>query len=157
MPNHYQRAEGVILSEAVEAVVAKLAEAFFAATGKTLFVTSGTRTPRAQARAMYALLAAGSTLDLYANQDAAQAIRRAYQAAERDGADPEHIVDAMTAVLEEQVRQGIYLSRHMSGLAADIRSRDMNPAEQASFETIARAQAIMFIKEDTPPHYHLQL
>jgi len=156
VPRYFQLADGVAISAEVEAVLHRIAGSFHLATGKPLFVTSGTRTPASQAAAMYVLLSKGSDLSLYKDQAAAQAIRTLFLAGQQAEQDKAQILAAMTAALEEQVNQGTYLSQHLTGRAVDIRNRDMTPQEKATFEQIARGFAALVLEEEIPPHYHLQ-
>jgi len=89
--------------------------------GVPIEVTSWTRTPEAQARAMLAKVDRGENLaDLYQNKAAI----RALMDAPRNVASWADIIDAWT-------RSGQPLSRHLDGYGTDIRTRNLRPDQIA--------------------------
>jgi len=70
----------------------------------------------------------------------------------------------MTAVIEEQIRRGIFISRHLRGEAVDVRSRDMSQREKRAFERAvddvlgldAHGHHRWFLEHDHGDHYHVQ-
>ena len=80
-----------------------------------IVITSGYRSPEAQARTSYDKLVsegAGTLVDLYAQDDLAQEVEDAYF---RDGT-----LEAIEEVYRAQVARGRYISRHMQSGAVDI-------------------------------------
>jgi len=68
----YSMLPDVEISKEVERKLAKVASVYHRRTGKPLVITSGTRDPSAQARAMYQLLSLGTdVVGLYKNKSAA--------------------------------------------------------------------------------------
>lgn len=65
----------------------------------------------------------------YRNRQAEQEIHDAYLEGRRTGADERANVEAMTRVIEKQMRNGSYISRHLEGEAVDILP-NTNPALQ---------------------------
>jgi len=89
--------------------------------GVPIEITSWTRTPEAQARAMLAKVDRGENLaDLYQNKAAI----RALMDAPRNVASWADIIDAWT-------QSGQPLSRHLDGYGTDIRTRNLRPDQIA--------------------------
>jgi hypothetical protein len=112
---------GVTIQTKMEPLLHSLTENYFEVSGGMLHITSGYRSPAAQARAMYHnILAYGRAhvLETYGGRAAAVEIIGAYR--KNPGKESEAI-EAMTKVILEQVSRGIYISRHMLGRAFDIR------------------------------------
>ncbi|HEY8431405.1 MAG TPA: hypothetical protein VIL20_23655 [Sandaracinaceae bacterium] len=154
---HYRLEQGVELGPRMESVIARIAREFHRRTGRGIVVTSGTRTPREQAEAMYEKLRLGQSLTrLYRDYGAAAEIQAAYRAHRREGRAA--CVAAMARVIDAQVRRGLYVSRHLHASAADVRSRDMSRRERRIFEQIVRSMPeVSLLPEGVPPHFHLQL
>ena len=154
---YYAMKEGVSLSAEVEARLAQIAARYFRATGRTLLVTSGTRGPQKQARAMYGKLIAGANLlRLYGKKGAIRAIVAAYRTGRRAKLDREQVIAAMAQVIEAQCEEGVFVSKHLVAGAVDIRSYDMSRAQKASFKQAVRAQpGVSVLQERRPPHFHL--
>lgn len=154
---HYTVQDGVRLGPRMERVIRRIARAFHRRTGRGIHVTSGTRSPREQARAMFFKLRRGQRLTrLYRDYDAASEIQRAYQRHRREGRGV--CVRAMARVIRAQVERGCFISRHLRASAADVRSRDMSRRERRVFrQVVARFDQVSLLEEGTPPHFHLQL
>lgn len=153
----YTVAEDVELAPRMRRVIARIAREFRQRTGRGIHVTSGTRSPRAQAAAMYFKLRRGQRLTrIYRDYDAAAEIQRAYRRHRRRGRSA--CVRAMARVIRAQVRRGCFISRHLRASAADVRSRDMSRREQRIFrQVVSRHGEVSLLQEGTPPHFHLQL
>lgn len=153
----YTVADGVQLGGRMERVIARIAREFHRRTGRGIHVTSGTRSAREQARAMFHKLRRGQRLTrLYRDYDAASEIQRAYRRHRREGTG--RCVRAMARVIRSQVQRGCYISRHLRASAADVRSRDMTRREQRIFrQVVAGFDEVSLLQEGTPPHFHLQL
>lgn len=153
---HYTTKNGVVLAPAVAAAIGRVADEYFAATGKKLHITSGTRTPAEQASAMYEKLAEGGNFDDYENQVAAGEI-----AAEYDATQPKaSVVAAMTAVIDTQIANGVYISKHLLAGAVDVRITDMTADQKDAFKEAVAAEGSFRsppLEEKKPPHWHLQL
>lgn len=153
----YTLEEGVRLAPEMRAAIAGIAREFHRRTRRGIVVTSGTRSPREQAEAMYDKLRLGQRLTgLYRDYDAASQIQSAYRAHRRRSRAA--CITAMAHVIESQVERGCYISRHLRASAADVRSRDMSRRERSIFEQVVRAtDDVSLLDEGVPPHFHLQL
>lgn len=155
----YSLLPDVEISKDVERKLAMVADVYYRRTGKPLVITSGTRDPGAQARAMYRLLTLGTdVVGLYKNKPAAREIRSIYLRGKsrRDGEAT--IVGAMTAAIRRQVSRGVYISAHLRAGAVDVRNRNMTLAERRAFKScVAHAGGISLLEESKPPHFHLQI
>ena len=150
----FRTAVGVQLAPRVAERLGRMAVSFFRETGQTLLVTSGTRDPVSQARAMYGKVRAGaSILGTYGRRAAARDLNVAYHAARRTGTDA---VAAMARVIQQQVQRGIYISRHLVAGAVDIRLRSMSARERRVFRHVVRSEpGVSAIAETRPPHWHV--
>jgi hypothetical protein len=125
--------------------VAFLAALRAAVPGIPLHVTSGTRTPEAQAAALVIKRSRGEDLrKLYrANADIASALMAA-----------PNTTSAMAAIIRRYMDQGRYLSRHMRGDAVDLRSRNLTSAQvQQVMAAAARLGAKPLLESD---HIHVE-
>ena len=156
MAENYILKPGVILSHDIEIKVRQLADRYHALSNRTLVVTSGTRTAKSQAAAMYGKLAGGDDLAVYKNQVAAQEIKKAYDDGVRDGKTEKQIIGDMEIVIDAQIKKQVYISQHLRAGAVDIRSRDMSDTDKEMFRQAAEGVATSIILESTPPHFHLQ-
>lgn len=154
---HYTLEPGVRLAPEMQATIARIADAFHERTRRDIVITSGTRSAREQAEAMFDKLQLGQPLTrLYRDFDSAYAIQAAYRAHRRGGRRA--AVDAMVRVIDGQVSRGVFISRHLRASAADVRSRDMTRRQRRVFEEVARAtRDVSVLAEGTPPHFHLEL
>ncbi len=78
MAENYTINPGVLLSHEIKVKVKKIADKYHLLTKKKIVVTSGTRTAKSQASAMYGKLAGGDVLTVYKNQIAAKEIKKVY-------------------------------------------------------------------------------
>ena len=154
---HYRLEPGVRLGEDMRPVIARIADDFHRRTGRGIVITSGTRSSREQADAMFDKLRLGQRLtSLYLDFDAASEIEAAYRASQRRGRAP--CVAAMARAIDAQMRRGRFISRHLHASAADVRSRDMTRRQRRTFEQVVAAiPEVSLLAEGTPPHFHLQL
>ena len=154
----YELKSGVILSAKIEAKVRRIADRYYAKAKRKITVTSGTRSAKAQARAMYVKIAAGGSMSIYRRRTRARAeeVKKAYLEGKKAQENKSQIVKRMTKVIEDQVKKGIYLSRHLRAGAIDVRSRDMSSEEREYFRQAIKGVAKSFILERKPPHWHLQ-
>ena len=153
----YTAASGVVLPADIEEKFAKIADAYYAATSSDLYITSGTRTASSQASAMHTKLAGGSTLSEYKNQTAAQAIKKAYDDGVAGKKGEDAIIADMTAVIQSQIDEGTYISKHLIAGAVDVRSKTMNDDQKQAFrDAVATVEGVSVLLETTPPHWHLQ-
>jgi LysM repeat protein/GH24 family phage-related lysozyme (muramidase) len=110
---------GLDLPPSVVAPANKLYDNIKAATGYEIYVTSGRRGPERQAAAMYDNYADG-TPPTYRDQVSEGQIRAAYTAGRNSGQSRAETIRDMAAVIQRQVDNGIFISRHLSSKALDI-------------------------------------
>ncbi len=155
---YWQAKSGVVIGPKVRAKLNTLGKHYYKKTRRKLVVTSGTRSPRRQARAMYSKLRAGSRLMVYRNQDAITPIRRAYNKGRRKRWSRARIVRAMTKIIAGQVNRGVYISRHLKAGAFDIRVRGMRTKHKRAFRrAVEQTGGLTVVEERRPPHWHLEL
>ena len=152
-PSHVHFSGWDKLSPKARRGLARTGDLYYEKRGRDLTVTSGKRTPRDQAQAMYDNLQRNSTPH-YSNQAAFHQIVEAYYDALATGAGEQAAVNAMTSVIEQQVSQGVYISAHLTGDAVDIRSRDMSDEEIDELEEAATSAGAQVIIETN--NIHLQ-
>lgn len=154
---YFTTEQGVRLGDDVEATLERIGREYHRRTGRRLHVTSGTRTPREQAEAMYEKLQLGEQLTrTYRDFEAASEIQAAYRSHRRHGRAA--CVRAIAQVIRRQLRRGCYISRHLHASAVDVRSRDMSPRQQRVFrEIVAGVEGVELLQEGRPPHFHLQM
>lgn len=112
-----------------------------------IYVTSGRRSVAAQAAAMAEKYKQGgpAELSIYGAKDIVAELV----------ASP---VAEWIAILQKYADQGRYISRHMSGRAFDVRTKDGSPERAARMLAIAKAQgAAEAILEPRPPHLHVSV
>ena len=153
----YTADEGVHLGPQMATTMERIAAEFRRRTGRRLHVTSGTRSPRQQARAMYEKLRLGQRLTrLYRDYEAASEIQSAYRRHRRAGRRA--AVRAMSQVIRQQIARETYISRHLRASAVDVRSRNLSRRHRQVFRNVVRAVGgVALLEEGTPPHFHLQL
>lgn len=135
-----------------------LAEAFLAATGKSLVITDGTRRPATQAALMLRNLERGDDIVRnYANKSAAAEVQTAWAAARAAKLDADATLAALGAVISKQVAAGDYVSKHLREGAVDVRCSDLGRSERATLKRLARGLDIAVVDESrtSTPHFHL--
>jgi len=155
-PGDYVNRSGRIeLSSSDYGNLNRLAYLYYLWTAERITVTSGTRTPREQAEAMYENWYYDRNQGTrYLDEEAEEEILEAYENALRANRGRNATVDAMTAVIENQVRHRRYISRHLIGRAVDVRIRDMSTEQRKIFDNLAKALHLTPLREED--HYHLQ-
>jgi uncharacterized protein YcbK (DUF882 family) len=104
----------------------ELIDSYFERAGTYLHITSGFRSPQAQAEAMYHNLRAygkSYVSRVYGGSAAAIAIIELYSGNQKNRAAA---INSMAAIIQSQVAAGVYVSRHLLGKAFDIRLRGTN-------------------------------
>ncbi|HLO28828.1 MAG TPA: D-alanyl-D-alanine carboxypeptidase family protein [Anaerolineales bacterium] len=156
---HYSlKSSKIVLSPDVEQKVREIADAYYEKTKRNIVITDGTRKAADQADRMFTKLRIGDdVVALYKNKDAAKAVKEVYDKANADKKPDEQIKAAMTAVIEEQIKQGVYISNHLEAGAVDVRKRDMSKDEKKTFIEVAEAKGVHVLEEAKPPHLHLKV
>jgi len=158
MPSNFtKKTSAVILPPAVEKKAGEVADAFFAQTGKKIVITDGLRTAADQAARVLVKIQLNN-LSIFLNQKAAQEIKRAHDIAVSAGKSKAQVLAAMTAVIEDQITRKVFISKHLTGRAFDVRSNDMTTQRKQTFKQVVQhVGGVSMIDEGKPPHFHLQL
>jgi hypothetical protein len=157
MANFTKKNSGIILSPAVERKINQLADAYFNLTQKKIVITDGTRTAAEQAVQVFNKIMAHD-LTIYINQRAANQIKAAFDLARSQGKSKADTLKAMTAVIERQVENGVFLSKHLTAKAFDVRNNDMTDRQKGIFKQVAQTiGGVTLLEETRPPHFHMQL
>ncbi len=130
---------GVVLSPVLRGWLLALRLAY----GDQLVVTSGVRTPDAQASAMQKKQDAGGSFNIYKRQDLVREITAAPRS-------------QWAAVISRQVARGEYLSSHLSGRAVDLRTRGLSSSEISDLSDAVRKLGAKPLVESAPPHMHVE-
>jgi hypothetical protein len=120
-----------------------------------LVVTSFLRTPSQQAQITRKLIkrrGLAYVLKLYRYSSAIREIADAYRENRRS---PLKAQRQMTIVIENQIERQVYVSQHLRGLAADVRSRGRNGARLHILRDVAREVGARVSVE--PDHIHVRL
>ena len=154
---YFTAEEDVRLSGRMESTLRRIARRYHERTGQRLHVTSGTRSPRQQAEAMYDKLRLGVRLTrLYRDYEAAAEIQQTYRRHRRAGR--RRCVRAIARVIRRQVDRGCFISRHLHASAVDVRSRTMSARQRRVFREVVReVGGVELLEEGRPPHFHLQM
>lgn len=124
-------------------------------TRRHLVVTSFRRSPASQSRAIRNNIkrhGIAYVMSLYGHNAAIREIANAYRANRRN---PQKAQEQMTIVIQNQIARGVYVSGHLRGLAADIRSRGRNGARLSVLRDVAQEVGGKVLVE--ADHYHLRL
>lgn len=140
----------------IEVKVEKIADKYHKLSKKTIVVTSGTRSSDSQASAMYGKLSGGDRLKVYIDQKTVKLVLNSYDEGVKNKKTKAEIIADIRDDLDEQIKKGIYISKHLKSGAVDVRSRDMTDSDKTNFKKAAAGIATTVILETTPPHFHLQ-
>lgn len=138
-----------------------VAKLYREATKHKLVVTGGDRTAERQAELMYKKLKSGEDLiKLYARTDLAAAIVDEYKDARAAGATRKGTIHRMKKLIESQMDEGQYISRHLNFTAADVRSRGLSADRvKALREAVKAVEGVSLVDErdGAAPCFHLGL
>ncbi len=134
------KSESIVLSPSVQFYLKQLTKNI----NFDIVVTSGTRSARQQAQAMFTKIELGdSTLRVYRDRKFAQSIIDVFP----------NILDA-TKIVEQYASSGGG-SSHLRGLGVDIRSRNLTDRQIQSIIDVSTTLNANAILERTPPHIHI--
>jgi len=156
MPEHYSTKGSVKVPVGIKSQLKTIADAYYTSTKKDVVVTSGKRTEKSQAEALYTRFNKGGDVKDYIAQKEAKAVKKAYDDAVKLKKKKPDIIDEMEKILKAQIKNRKYLSKHLSSKALDIRKKNMSKAEQKAFLKACKATAKKCLVEGTPEHFHLQ-
>jgi hypothetical protein len=155
------KAKSLRLTEPSAERLLRIAKRYHDATGQPIVITGGDRGAARQAELMYKKLHNGEDLlKLYARDDLVRPIVATYERGKRDGLTKKRITRAMTDVIAEQMANRQFVSSHLAFTAADVRSRDMTPAQEAAFFAAVKAEpGVRLVDErsSASPCFHLGL
>jgi hypothetical protein len=159
-PHLEVEASNLMLTAVARDRLERIAERYLKATNRRLVVTGGTRTPQRQAELMVEKLQHGEDILALYDHEPALEVRAAYREGVAKHQGKPKLVRAVRETIEEQIRRGIYISRHLLAGAADVRSRGMTPARVMAFRAAVAAEpgvTIIDERDATEPHLHLSL
>jgi hypothetical protein len=156
MAEHYKLKSGVILDADIEKKIKLIADKYYLLSKKSIVITSGTRTAKSQASAMYGKMSGGDKLSVYRDQKTAKDILNAYSTAVSLKKSKSETISEIQDKIDEQVKNKKYISKHLIKGAVDIRSRDMTEDDKFNFKKAASGIAVTVILETVPPHFHIQ-
>ncbi len=162
--DYFRPDSGVDLTSSIKGILSKIAYGYYILTGRELEVTSGKRPPEKQAALMRERARYGKSalVGLYRSTKLVDAIWEAYDKAHKAGAGENGEVEAMTAVIRDQMSNSEYISKHLTGYAFDVKNQTMNNCEKEAFK--AAVQEVLgslhgYLLEDEhsgPQHFHVQ-
>jgi hypothetical protein len=119
----YNVRSGVTVNSKIQAKMAELGKKVFDKTNHKITYSSGYRGPQKQAAAMYNNVVKYGLKDFnkYTQKPLAKEIKDAYLA---NSTDKKAAIEAMTKVIESQVKNGNYVSSHLRSNAVDVSSVD---------------------------------
>lgn len=147
---HAQVSPQALITKKMEPLLLQLTHRYFESSNRSLYITSGYRSPERQALAMYYNLikfGVPYVSRTYKGRTAALEIIEAYRA---NRSNPALAARAMTAVIQAQIKRGVYISNHMLERAFDIR---LSSAKLALLREVARSLGGTVVLERD--HYHV--
>lgn len=153
---------GVVLDQNLRYRINRIAKDYYFQSGQVfktpikIVLTSGLRSSMSQASAMFYKFLSGGDYKLYKNKEAAKQIYDSFKSGRRLGLSNAQIKTRMKEVIDEQIAEGIYISKHLKYGAVDVRSRILTPAQQDLFMSVAAQYVESILLEKHPPHFHLQ-
>lgn len=156
MAEHYSTKGSIKVPAGLKTHIKTIADAYYTATKKDIVVTSGKRTAWSQSDALYTRFKKGGNVNDYVAQKQAKAIKKAYDDAVKLKKNKSAIITDMETVLKNQIKNGKYLSKHLSSKALDVRKKNMSKIEQKAFLKACKATAKRCLVEGTPEHFHIQ-
>jgi len=154
-PHLKLKSKDVQLSPLVQKKMSQIADEYFKKTGKDLIITDGNRTPHDQAERIYEKIQQKGE-NIYTNKKALAEIKAAYNEGAKRGESRAQTVNRMAQVIQNQGKQGTYISKHLTGQGADVRISDMTPADKKAFlESVAKVGGAHKLNEGN--HWHMEI
>ena len=154
---YFERKGRIELSSSDYTIIGQLAYFFYLWTDERITLTSTTRTVEAQATDMYSNWYNHRNERFgYKDHEAEREIRHAYENSIRAHKGESATVDAMTSVIQDQVRRGRFISLHLTGKAVDVRTYNMSADDQDLFISLGkRIRGVEQVKPEDD-HIHIQ-
>ncbi|MEZ4375221.1 MAG: hypothetical protein R3B07_30700 [Polyangiaceae bacterium] len=154
-------ARSLRLKESSATRLREVANLYRKATRQKLVVTGGDRTAQRQAELMFKKLKSGEdVIKLYARTDLAKAIVEVYKDARAEGVTRKGTIIRMRKLIQQQMDEGQFISRHLNFTAADVRSRGLTADRiKALREAVKAVDGVSLIDErdGAAPCFHLSL
>jgi hypothetical protein len=151
-PKWKAKSDAVRIPEKIRSKIDAVAADYHAATGKTLTVTDGVRTPMDQAERIYYKLSHGDFHTYKGPQGAEMA--KIYRTGAASGKSKSQILSDMAATIDSNFRNGHPISKHLLGKGVDFRVSDMSYAGRNALESAIRRNGGTPKLEGIPPHIH---
>ncbi len=139
----------------------RIAERYFKVTKRKLVITGGSRSAQRQAELMIAKLKKGEDFaKLYENRGAAVEISKLYKEGVAKRLSEKALIESLRKKIEAQMAAGNYVSKHLKAGAADVRSRDLKPADEKALRAAVAAEpgvSLVDERQSAEPHFHLGL
>lgn len=156
----------VELNDEQRQVADDLGAAYKEKTGRSMRVTSGTRTTEETASELYGDITRGKADEMYGNGSAKreyQELRDVYMQSQKEAeleglTGPEreaYTRDQMKRKLDEQVAEKRYLSNHLAGKSLDISTMNSSPEDIQAMRDLAKERNLPL--KDEGDHLHIDL
>lgn len=132
-PKWKAKSDAVRIPEQIRSKIDAVAADYHAATGKTLTVTDGVRTPMDQAERIYYKFSHGD-FHTYKGPQGAE-IAKIYRTGTASGKSKNEILSEMANAIDRNFKQGRPISKHLLGRGVDFRVSDMTPAGRGALES----------------------
>lgn len=150
------KSDSVRLTDRIKAMLVRVAQDFYEATGKELLVTGGDRTAAEQAEEMYKKLESGARWDY--TSSAGSEVRSVYNTSKSSRDSRADTLMKMSSKIQNQMDGGTYVSRHLTGDGADIRTNDLSSAERRALERVVAGSGLsQLYEEEGRPNEHLHV
>ncbi|MCZ4340421.1 hypothetical protein O4H52_02295 [Sphingomonadaceae bacterium G21617-S1] len=147
------RNNGVVIPSKIKKQLNDLAEEFFYRFNEPVVVNSGYRSPAHQAGVMYDKIANRDGRAVYGNGSSGKALISVFDAGNRDGRSRQQIVGDMTNIIRRQMKQGFYVSKHLTGSAIDFKKPN-GPYRNGVLRELIRERGHLILKEPGDDHIH---
>ncbi|MBX9885708.1 MAG: hypothetical protein K2X68_12130 [Novosphingobium sp.] len=151
-PKWKAKSDAVRIPEKIRSKIDAVAADYHAATGKTLTVTDGVRTPMDQAERIYYKFSHGDFHTYPGPQGAEMA--KIYRTGVASGKSKSQILDEMATAVERHFRKGHPISKHLLGKGVDFRVSDIGRSDLNVLLRAIRRNGGTPKTEGVPPHIH---
>ena len=142
----------VKVPDSIRGKIDQVAKDYHAATGQTLVVTDGARTPHDQAERIYYKFSHGD-FSTYKSPQADQ-LAAVYRQGRASGKSRSQILNDMAAIIDHHFRNGHPISKHLLGMGVDFRTKDMTLAQKQALQRAIKKNGGSPLDEGVPRHIH---
>ncbi|MBX7223004.1 MAG: peptidoglycan-binding protein [Blastocatellia bacterium] len=152
---HYTFAPGIDVPFSLEQKISRMADKYFALTGKGLHIFSGRRNAYRQADAMYRKFHDGDdVLKTYGYSSLAYEVKATYDGSVKAKKSKDETIKAMAETIQQQINRNAYISKHLLAIACDVDPTGVNGKTlQLAAATVGKVKVK---HEKTPHHFHVQ-